>query len=240
MTKLAATLVFSLASSFAIAGHMPMPLDQVMFQVSAKQWVSTQSALLTVNVNATLGNADLVKARADIMDKLGKIASGEWHLTQFNRSQDSSGLEKLYVEAQARVPQAALTDVYRNAKDVSKPGAAYSVTGVEFKPDLQEVQQVKAQLRERLYQDVNDELARLNKVYGTQHYTVSQLLIVDGDNAVPPQQPQAYDMRKMNVTMMAVAAPEPTLSVSNELIMSAMVIAGSNRQGDGHDLPNKQ
>ena len=78
-------------------------MDKVLFQISARQWVSTQSALLTVNINATLNNADLVKARADIMNNLNTIATGEWQLTQFDRSQDSSGLEKLYVAAQARI-----------------------------------------------------------------------------------------------------------------------------------------
>lgn len=91
-----------------------MVLDEVTFQVSAKQWVSTQTALLMVNVNATLDNADLVRARADIMEKLTKIAAGEWHLTQFDRSQDSSGLEKLYVQAQSRVNQASLTSIFNS------------------------------------------------------------------------------------------------------------------------------
>ncbi len=127
--------------------------------------VSTQTALVTVNINATLSNSDLVKARADIMDKLAKISAGDWHLTQFDRSQDSSGLEKLYVQAQARVAQANLTTNYQNAKSVSKPGASYEIGTIEFKPSLDEVQQVRAQLRERIYQQARDELARLNKVY---------------------------------------------------------------------------
>jgi len=235
MKKIAGMLALSLLSPFANAHQMP--LDEVVFQVSAKEWVSTQSALLTVNVNATLSNADLVKARSDIMDRLNKVANGEWHLTQFSRSQDSSGLEKLFVEAQARVPQASLTDIYQNAKDVSKPGATYTVTGVEFKPSLQEVQQIKTQLRERLYKQVNDEMASLNKIYTTQNYTVNRLVIVDADSPPPPE---AYE-RKANVQVMAaMAAPGPQLAVSNELVMSAVVVAGSNRQGSGRDLPNKQ
>ncbi|MGQ3890655.1 hypothetical protein [Legionella sp. CNM-4043-24] len=238
MKRITGMLVFSLLSPFAAANHMPMPLDQVIFQVSAKEWVSTQSALLTVNVNATLNNADLVKARADIMDRLNKIANGEWHLTQFNRSQDSSGLEKLFVEAQARVSQSSLTNIYLNAKDVSRPGATYSVTGVEFKPSLQEVQQVKSQLRERLYKQVNDELSTLNKVYPSQNYSVSQLMIIDADNPPPTE---VYQARKMNVQVLAaMASPAPVLTVSNELTMTAMVIAGSTRQGSGRELPDKQ
>jgi hypothetical protein len=229
MKKIAATLLCSLLSALSIAGDcsLRLALDKVVFNVSAKQWVSTQTALVTVNVNATLTNADLVKARGDIMTRLAQIAAGEWHLTQFDRSQDSSGLEKLFVEAQVRIPQASLTDIYHHAKDVSKPGATYTVNGVEFKPSLQEIQKVKAQVRDSLYQQVNDELARMNKVYPNQNYTVNRLYILDGDS-IP--QPKAYQAREMN-TMVMASAQAPSLAVSNEIVMSAMVEAGSNRPG---------
>lgn len=204
-------------------------LDKIFFQVSAKKWVTTQTALLNVSINATLSNADLVKARADIMDSLNKIAKGEWHLVQFDRSQDSSGLEKLYVQAQARVDQSALTNIYQNAKSVSKPGAKYEISGVEFKPSLEETQVVRAKIREQLYQQVNDEIDRMNKAYPKQNYSVSNVVFVEGDNI--PQQPRAYQAKEMNALAMS-AAPAP-LTVSNELILTAMVEAASNRkQGD--------
>lgn len=170
-----------------------------------------------------------MKARADIMDSLNKIAKGEWHLVQFDRSQDSSGLEKLYVQAQARVDQSALTNIYQNAKSVSKPGAKYEISGVEFKPSLEETQVVRAKIREQLYQQVNDEIDRMNKAYPKQNYSVSNLVFFEGDNI--PQQPRAYQAKEMNALVMA-AAPAP-LTVSNELILTAMVEAASNRkQGD--------
>ncbi|MDP1604156.1 MAG: hypothetical protein Q8M03_12930 [Legionella sp.] len=229
MKKTAAVLVCSLFSGLSIAGDCSshMPLDKIVFNVSAKQWVSTQTALITVNVNATLSNADLVKARADIMTRLNKIAPGEWHLTQFERSQDSSGLEKLFVEAQARVPQASLTNIYQHAKDASQPGATYSINGVEFKPSLLEIQQVKSQVRDSLYRQVNDELARMNKVYPNQNYSVNRLYILEGDQ---PPQPKAYQAREVS-TMVMASAQAPALTVSNEIVMSAVVEAGSSRQG---------
>ncbi|WP_407927334.1 hypothetical protein [Legionella hackeliae] len=220
-------LVLGLSSSISLAIPPKPVLDKVMFQMSARQWVTTQTALLTVNVNATLSNADLVKTRADIMSMLGKIASGDWHITQFDRSQDSSGLEKLFVAAEARVPQASLTNIYQNAKDVSKPGATYTINGIEFKPSMEEIQQVKVQLRERLYKLVNDEIGRLNKVYTTQHYSLNSLMFVEGD--VAPVQPQAY--RAKNTMMMAeMASSAPALTVSNELTMNAIIELASNRE----------
>ncbi len=211
------------------ADELPqMILDTVVFQIAAKQWVSTQTALLTVNINVTLNNADLGKARAEIMDKLTKIAAGEWHLVQFDRSQDSSGLEKLFVLAQARVDQGGLTNIYQNAKSVTKPGASYEIGTVEFKPSLGEIQQVRSQLREQLYKQANDELVRINKVYPEQKYTLNYLDFADGDMVAMPQAKTARAQEGFNTMVLAAAAP--SLTVSNELTMTAMVQVASNRK----------
>ena len=205
-------------------------VDTVLFQVSAKQWVSTQTALLSVNINATLSNADLVKARADIMDKLVKIAGGEWHLTQFDRSQDSSGLEKLSVQAEARVSQSSLTNIYQNAKSVSKPGATYAIGAVEFKPSLDEMQQGRTELREKLYKQAHDELARINKVYTGQNYSLFNLTFTEGEGPPLPLV-KAYQTPAM-MNAMSMPSPAP-ITVSNELTMTAMVQVASNRQQQG-------
>lgn len=204
-------------------------LDKVAFQLSSKQWVKTDTALVSVSINATLSNADLVQARADIMLRLNKIAQGEWHLVQFDRSQDNSGLEKLFVDAQVRVSQSTLTDIYKNAKEASKPGATYTINSIDFKPSASEVQQAKIQLRQRLYQMVAEEIARLNKAYPTQVYSVNSVLLYDGDAPPPMPQPMQATMNKTFGGAAPSAAPE--LSVSNEIIMTAVVEAASQRRG---------
>ena len=123
-------LILSLLSLAGVGFSNSPPLDEVNFQLSSKAWVSTKSTLVSVNINATLSGSDLVKARAEILDKLNKIAAGDWHITQFERTQDTSGLEKLFVEAQARITDADLTNVYQNAKTVSKPGATYTINAL--------------------------------------------------------------------------------------------------------------
>lgn len=226
----ARVLALMAVTPFSFAADVILPptlvLDKILFQVSAKQWVTTQSALLGVSINVTLSNADLVKARSDIMERLNKIAKGDWHLIQFDRSQDSSGLEKLYVQAQARVEQSALTDIYQNAKSVTMPGAKYEISSVDFKPSLEETQVVFAKVRDQLYQQVNDEIARMNKAYPMQNYSVSNLVFVSGENP-PVGVPRAYQAKEM---MMAGAASAPALTVSNELTLTAVVEAASNRK----------
>ncbi|MCP0914457.1 MULTISPECIES: hypothetical protein [Legionella] len=230
MKKIAGLLaLFALTPTSYAADESPdVLLDKVTFQVTARQWVNTKTALLTVNVNATLTHADLAKARAEIMGNLSQIAKGDWHLLQFERSQDNSGLEKLTVQAQARVDQTSLTEVYQHAKSVSKPGTSYEISMIEFKPSLEEVQQIKTQLREQLYQQTYAELARINRVYTGQNYTLYNLTFVEGDAV--PLQPKAMQAREAINTMALPAALD--VSVSNELTMTAVVQAASNRQGE--------
>lgn len=227
MKKVTAAMVLLAMSpiSFADEGTPKIALDKIVFQMAAKQWVTTQTALLSTNINVTLNNADLVKARAEIMNNLAKIAKGDWHLTQFNRSQDSSGLEKLYVQAQARVDQSALTNIYQNAKSVSSPGAKYQIGTVEFKPSLEEMQVVKEQVRSQLYDKVKNELDRINKMYPVQNYSISNLVFLEGDNVFQNKKYRAKEMANMAMA----AAPAP-LAVSNELILSAYVEVASNRK----------
>lgn len=206
----------------------PLMLDTIRFQLAEKQWVTTQTALLEVTVNMTLNNADLIKARATIMTNLNKIAQGDWHITQFDRSQDSSGLEKLVVHAEARIAQNQLTNLYHDAKKVSMPGAQYAIASIDFKPSLEENQSVRALLRTRLYQKINEELARINKAYPLQHYTVKQLMFQEGNNFLG----QSPRFEAKAVMALADTTNSPTLTTSDEIILNAIVDVAANRKED--------
>lgn len=227
MKKLLFILACALLSNFGWSNDLAPALDKVVFQLSATDWVSTESAQVTVTINATLSNANLVQARNEIKANLKKIASGEtWHITRFERSEDSSGLEKLYAQARARLPGASLTAIYDNAKKLSKPGITYTVSALEFSPDLQDIQQVKQTLRTRLYQQVNDEMARLNRVYPQQHYTVNRLYITEGDNPLPAK----IEAKRADILMMARApVSSAALAIEDRLVLTAYVEAASNR-----------
>lgn len=223
---LAVVMLFFIQTVLYASDTPPLVLDKVSLQLTARDWVSTDKALLHINVNMTLNNADMVQARADILKNLKRVAEGEWHITRFDRSQDSSGLEKLYVQAQARVEQKVLTNVYQQAKGVSKPGASYKVDSIDFTPGLIEREQVKNKLREKLYHQVQQELQILNKSYSEQHYTVNRLIFVEGEQQ---PMPAALKARQMNTMVMAAEAAAP-VSVSNEMILSVVAELASNRQ----------
>lgn len=215
-----------LAGSNAWAKDDPqLVLDNVQLNLSAQEWVETQSAKVTVAVNAVLGRNDLVKLRQNIMSNLNKISSAKWHITQFDRSQDNSGLEKLYATASARINQSDLTDLYANAKSVSKPGASYKVLSVQFKPSLQEIEKTKHKLRQNLYAQVMQELKLINQQSPQQSYSIHSIRFVD---ALPVS--NNYQPRAKQTMMLAAESASPSVAVSNRLTMSAVVDLASNRQ----------
>lgn len=227
MKRITGVVMGALCWQLSYAADMPVPLtlDKINFQLSSKAWVSTQTALLSVSVNASLDSSDVVKARSDMLDKLSKIAPGDWHIVQFDRFQDNSGLEKLSVRAQVRVKQSQLAHLYEKAKEVSKPGETYQIVSIEFKPDLAEIQNAKTELRQVLNKQIQQELAQLNKTYSEQHFTISTVTYQEDLNGA-----QEQPMLMATGVSARMARPAPVVGVSNELVMTAMVEAGSVRK----------
>lgn len=148
-------------------------LNTITLQLTAEQWVTTKSALVTVGVNASVSDNDLGKIQAQVIQKLHQLSSSdEWHVTSFMRSEDQSGLEKVQISAQARLPEAELTGLRQKAKSISKPGETYTLDNVDFSPSEGEVRAANTLLRTQIYQQATDEIARLNKLYPDQKYYV--------------------------------------------------------------------
>lgn len=155
--------------------HSSPPMNDVTFTLTAQEWAKTDQAKVTVAVNATLNKMALAKMREQIMGNLNKIAQGSWHITEFERSQDSSGLEKLYVEAEARINEKNLSNVNAQATEVSQAGIKYKILNIDFTPSTADIEKVKKNLRSTIYRDAQTEIATLNGVYPGQKYVLHEI-----------------------------------------------------------------
>src|SRR5689334_17947981 len=99
--------------------------NKVTLQLNAEQWVTTKSALVNVNINASVNDTTLEKIHSQILDKLNRLAKGDWHLISYDRTQDKSGLESVQIVAQARLLETDLSGLRDKAKSMSKPGETY-------------------------------------------------------------------------------------------------------------------
>lgn len=192
-------------------------LNQVTLQLNAEQWVTTKTALVTVGVNASVADGGVEKIQADVLAKLNQISNkSEWHLTSFNRSQDQSGLERLQITAETRLPSAELSGLRAKAKAISKPGETFSLDNIEFTPSADELRDANINLRNDIYQQAKIELANLAKYYPDQKFYLHNVNFL-GLVAYP--QPQ-------NAMLMKVAASpaKSNLSVGDKLQLSATVV----------------
>lgn len=200
---------------------MPPVINQVSFDVTAEQWVSTKTAKVILAVNAGLTDEKLANAYGDITRKLQKlIGDAQWHITTFERSTDKSGLEQLYVTAEARLPESVLSGLKEKLKAISKAGETYTIASVDYTPTLAEYEAAESALRTQLYNQIKNELAQLNATYPNQKYNVHSITFMQGD-ALPVPGPM------MMATMNKQAAPSAGSSgvaVSNSLQLKARVV----------------
>ena len=207
-------------SSNALAScDTPPPLNEVTFHLTAEKWVQTTTAKITISINATLNNKTLSQMREQIMANLNKITKGQWHITDFERSQDSSGLEKLYVEAEARVNESSLTNVNTEAQALSVPGVKYKVKNIDFTPSMKDIEEAKKDLRKTIYQDASTEISTLNTTYPEQKYVLHAIHFGEFSS-------NGGGMRAMPMVMMAGASQTQngeSPAVSNLITLTADV-----------------
>jgi hypothetical protein len=194
-------------------------LSKVVLHLSAEEWAVTNSANVTVEIDATLNNLGLGQMREEVMGKLKKIADTDWHITQFDRTQTESGLEAVQIAAEARLPENAMTNIRTQAKDLSKPGLNFKIANIDFTPSLAELEKTRMGLRAKIYDQVQNELTNLNKVYAEQKYFVYQINF----DFVSPMPAMANVMMARVDGARNKAVGDASLSVSNKVIMNASV-----------------
>lgn len=209
-------------------------VNKVTLKLSSEQYVTTKTALVTVGVNAGVNDAGLEKIQDSVLKKLNGLSSaGEWHIVSFDRSQDQSGLEKVQISAQARMPSSALTNLRQKTKDMSQPGETYTLDNVEFTPSEDEIRAANIQLRGMIYQQAKDEVDRLNKAYSDQKFFVHH---IDFVNMFIPQPMPMMQANVMRAGMAVAAASQSNLAVGNKVTTEATVTLGSLSPLSDHGL----
>src|ERR1700722_16290344 len=149
------------ALAFEINPDSSFILNKVTTRFSAEQYVATRTALVTVGISAGVNDTGLQTIQDEVLKKLNDLSNkGEWHIISFDRSLDQSGLEKVVMQGQARLPSSALSNLRDKAKSMSKPGETFTLDNVEFTPSEQELRDANTTLRGQIYQQAKDEIDR--------------------------------------------------------------------------------
>lgn len=219
-----ATLV--LFTSSVRAEEMPRPDDRVIFDVSGEDWVMTKTAHVGVNVEAAVSDKNAGTMRADMIKAVNDLAKGDWRLTNFNRSQDQTGLERWSATFEARLPENQLNGLSDGAKKLSKAGMQLSIGEVDFSPTLEEMEAARSTLRTKLYKEANDQLAVLNTSLPGRSYRIA-LINFTSNMDEPGQMPMPKVLRGQANMMMATAAMAPAappMERAEKITLAARVV----------------
>jgi hypothetical protein len=217
---LAVCLPLLLLASPVWAQVPPPVMDQVVLDLTAEDWVGTETARVTVSADAAATGTDAGTQRADLLKAIDGLApDADWRIVSFDRSTDQAGLERWRAVTEARLAENALGGLAEKARQASRPGLQLRISSIEFTPTLGETEAVRARLRDEIYGKAASELKALEQNFPGRKFRMSNIDFMD-----QPPMPYARKTRE-DMQPMATAAPaDGTVNVSEKLVMRARVI----------------
>lgn len=202
---------------------MPPPvMDEVTLQLSAEDWVTTETARVEVVIEATATETG-TDAGDGMRDELLTAATSlapdaEWRIVTFDRFSDPSGLERSRAVAETRLPENGLGGLAGKARQASRPGLQVRIGQIEFTPQLAETETVRKRLRAEIYARVGEEIQALQAAFPQRSYRVGSIRFLDTREPMPVAM-----MARAEAAPMAAGAKMPA-GVSEKLRVNADVV----------------
>ncbi|HAX91847.1 MAG TPA: hypothetical protein DCY07_06535 [Rhodospirillaceae bacterium] len=229
----AAALILALTLNFAAKAEDYKPDDSVVFNLSAESWVTTKTARVTLSVEAAVSSNTAGTMRADMTKAVNDMVKADWRVTSFNRSQDSTGLERWSAQYEARVPENELNGLNDKAKKSSKAGMQITVADVNFTPTLEENQAAENALRTQIYKLANEQLATLNATIAGRNYRIASVdflgmpmptPIGHGGRYDPMLRTMAKQVSQSNAEGFSEDSSMASMERSEKLVLTARVV----------------
>ena len=146
-------------------------LNIVTYQQQAEEWVTAHSAKIQLSVHVTTQEKNFAAVQKRTLNKLEQLSGNNpWHIYNFTKTQDQSGLETLNWELGIRLPLPLATKLKEKIAKLSQPGEQYTVNDLDFQPSLEEKQAIVSGLRQKIYTQITTELKNLNKSFAPNRY----------------------------------------------------------------------
>lgn len=148
--------------------------ETLVVSLSAEGWVTTQTAVVHIQMTAVPQEGREDKTRARVFETLETLAAdADWHVTRFQQSIGQAGLTTWTVGAQARVTGAAVNDLTRAVKKASEPGFQVRLNGISHTPSLAERMAARMKTRAEIRQMAAREAALLSETGDQSWHVVS-------------------------------------------------------------------
>lgn len=166
-------LMMTSAVSAAEVLYQAPPQDKIVFSLQKEGWVTTKSAKVVVNFDIVQQQETPAELKGQVMASLKDLASDtQWQITSSVERKDSSGLNRWFVSAEARVDEKFVSGLSDRAEKTGRKGFKVRIGRVDFSPSLDEKEQGLGQLRALVYKSALEEVSRLNAVISGRAYSV--------------------------------------------------------------------
>ncbi|MHA7840734.1 MAG: hypothetical protein ACX932_02600 [Gammaproteobacteria bacterium] len=214
------------ASLLLAAAHLygdPLPvMNTISLALQAEQWVTTNQAQVVIQIDGSLRQSAVDKLYKTVHAQLAKIANDQtqWHIVQLQQQKDASGLERITIQAQARIAENKLAHLREKTTALSEPGIRYSLLSIQYVPSIDDVERARAGVREKIYRQINEELERVNKQYKDRPYHVSRIYFNEPTSSHPLMGARNKIMAVQTDTGPSV---NPSAAVSKKVVVTASV-----------------
>lgn len=153
----------AIATSSVFAAPNDNCVNQVSMNFTAENWVNSDNSLVSVVISASVPADKVDQVTNTVKSKLAN-ASGkqDWRLVNLSRNESNSGLISLSATAVSRLSNNELGKLQTSLKTLNQPGEKYEIGNIDHTPDQSTINQSQAELRNKLYTQINQELKALN------------------------------------------------------------------------------
>jgi hypothetical protein len=223
-TVLTATALILLGITRADAQVVPRQ-DEIMLEMSAEEWVETETATVVIAVDLAITAGNFGAARAEVERDLRTIsAKAKWRLTRFNKLRDEAGYERWRVLAEARLASSVLSSLGPTVNGASRPGRGFKIQRIDYTPTRAERETAMALLRARLYGQAGREIVTINKAFPGRNFRIGA---VDFTNQVMIGRPMMDSARGARVMAGQSKQSAPGTAVAEKLTVNARVVVAA-------------
>lgn len=225
-------LMFLSAPSLAAAQQTfqhqePVYQDDITMQLTAENWLSSNSAQVHVRILASFSEDKSANIRAKMMKTLKKISpKADWRFTSFNRTQGSAGLEQWVVNAQTRLATNMIDGIRAKMTSVSVPGYKVKLQGINYRPTEAEKSANFILLRKDIYTQAKAELDMLNRLFPKRGYRITRIDF--SPSALRYQRSNTLQQAKVESFQVSRDESSSNMPVSNKTRLHASVVISAN------------
>lgn len=150
---------------------------QISMQIQEEGWVSSQTAQVSVAIQAASNKEDVSALMDAMTNKLKHLIKQpvSWRLVDLSTQKNDAGLFAVSARMTARLTHQELAQLQASIESLNKAGEQYKIADVDYQPTLAEISAENTKLREQIYHAVLEQQEKINLSFQQEKYQLQSL-----------------------------------------------------------------